>query len=358
MATSSVRVLVVDDYERWRRFVTSTLQKRSGVLIVGEASDGSEAVEMTQELHPNLVLLDIGLPTLNGIEAAREIRKVSPTSKILFVSENSSADIAEEALSTGASGYVVKLDAARALLPAVEAVLAGKRFLSASLSGHDLADSTDKHRADSPHRTNVVVSFPPQTIAIGGHEVAFYADDTSLVNGYARYIESALKMGHAVIVVVTESHRANLIRRLRADGVDVDAAIEQGNYIPLDVTDTLSKLTVDDMPDPVRCAEVIGDFVVKAIQGLKGEHARVVVCGETAPTLLSKGNAEGAIQLEHLWNDISRDYGVHTLCGYLSSAFRNGESSSIFQRICAEHSAIHGENLVTNRRLVEKILPT
>jgi len=85
-----------------------------------------------------LILLEIGLPTLNGIEAARRIRQVSPTSKILFVSENRSLDIAEEALGTGAGGYVVKSDARSELLPAVKAVLEGKRFISASLAGHFL----------------------------------------------------------------------------------------------------------------------------------------------------------------------------------------------------------------------------
>lgn len=106
--------------------------------MIGEVSDGLEAVQKVQELQPDLILLDIGLPTLNGIEAAKRIRHVSPSSKILFVSEHRSPDIAEEALSTGAVGYVVKSDAARELLPAVKAVLEGKRFVSASLAGHEL----------------------------------------------------------------------------------------------------------------------------------------------------------------------------------------------------------------------------
>src|SRR5579864_9199378 len=106
MDMSSIRVLIVDDYEPWRRFISSELQKQSNLQAVGEVSDGLEAVQLAEELQPDLILLDVGLPTLNGIEAARRIRKVSPASRILFVSENRSADIAEEALSTGASGYV------------------------------------------------------------------------------------------------------------------------------------------------------------------------------------------------------------------------------------------------------------
>ena len=137
-----IRILVVDDYEPWRRFERLTLLATDDFQIVGEASDGNVAIEKAEELQPELILLDISLPTLNGIEAARRIRQVSPNSKILFVSENRSVDVAEEALKTGAAGYVVKSDGANDLLPAIKATLEGKRFISASLAGHFLVAAT------------------------------------------------------------------------------------------------------------------------------------------------------------------------------------------------------------------------
>lgn len=137
-----VRSLLVDDYEPWRRFVRSKLESVAGVQIIGEVSDGLKSVEQAKALQPDLILLDIGLPTINGIEAARRIREVCPLSKILFVSESRSPDIAEEALKTGANGYVVKSDAATELLLAIKAVLEGKRFISASLTGHFLVAAT------------------------------------------------------------------------------------------------------------------------------------------------------------------------------------------------------------------------
>jgi DNA-binding NarL/FixJ family response regulator len=133
---SIVRILVVDDYEPWRRFVASTLQKRPELQIAGEAADGIEAVQKAKELQPDVIVLDIGLPKLNGIKAAWEIRECSPKTRILFFTENRSADVAEEAMNTGAEGYVVKSSAADELLPAVEAVLQGKRFVS-TLLGDD-----------------------------------------------------------------------------------------------------------------------------------------------------------------------------------------------------------------------------
>jgi len=124
----------VEDYEPFCQFIATTFQKQPHLKIVKEVSDGPDAVQQAQQLQPDLILLDIGLPTLNGIEAARQIRQLSPLSKILFLSENRSSDIAEEALRVGGLGYVIKSDAAKDLLPAIDAVLQGKRFVSTSLS--------------------------------------------------------------------------------------------------------------------------------------------------------------------------------------------------------------------------------
>ncbi len=130
MSPSTVRVLVVDDYEPFRRFVRSTLKKGPDWQVIGEASDGLEAVQKAEELRPDLIVLDIGLPKLDGIEAARRIRKISPESKILVLTQESSADVVQEVLSLGILGYVVKAKAGGDLLAAVEAVLLGKHFVS------------------------------------------------------------------------------------------------------------------------------------------------------------------------------------------------------------------------------------
>jgi DNA-binding NarL/FixJ family response regulator len=140
---SSVRVLVVEDHEPFRQFVCSNLGKRPELQIVGEVSDGLEAVRTAEELQPDLILLDVGLPTLNGIEAARRIRKLSIESKILFVSQESSADVVQEALRLGALGYVAKTHAGIELLAAVEAVSQGRRFVSPGLAGHIPAELAD-----------------------------------------------------------------------------------------------------------------------------------------------------------------------------------------------------------------------
>lgn len=127
---SPIRILVVDDFKAWRRHVGLLLQARPAWQVIAEALDGSEAVQKAKELKPDVILLDIGLPILNGIEAARRIQQLSPNSKIIFLAADNSLDIVQEVLSTGVQGYVQKAHAQSDLLPAIDAVLQGKQFLT------------------------------------------------------------------------------------------------------------------------------------------------------------------------------------------------------------------------------------
>jgi len=131
------RIMVVDDFSEWRRKVCSIFQQHQELLVVGEASDGAEAVRKAAELKPDLIVLDIGLPKLNGIEAAARISELSPGSKILFLSQENDAGTVRAALETGAWGYVHKLSAGAELLSAIAAVLHGHRFVSSGISGRE-----------------------------------------------------------------------------------------------------------------------------------------------------------------------------------------------------------------------------
>jgi CheY-like chemotaxis protein len=134
----AVRVLLVDDYEPFRQSVRSMLSKAPELQVIGEVSDGLEAVQRAEELQPDLILLDIGLPKLNGLEAASRIGRVAPSSKIIFVTSESGSDVVHAALSNGARGYVLKSDAGSELLRALETVLGGGRFVSRGVEDCDL----------------------------------------------------------------------------------------------------------------------------------------------------------------------------------------------------------------------------
>jgi DNA-binding NarL/FixJ family response regulator len=128
-----IRVLVVDDHEVARRGIRSVLCSDASLDVVWEAADGEEAVRRAAEFHPAIILLDITLPGMSGIQAARRIRIVSPDSRIIFLSQHDSVQIAKDALSVGAQGYVVKSDAGRDLLSAIQAVHEGGQFVSRTL---------------------------------------------------------------------------------------------------------------------------------------------------------------------------------------------------------------------------------
>jgi CheY-like chemotaxis protein len=140
---SFVRILVVDDFAEWRHYVVEKLREDRSFEVVGVAADGLEAVLRAEQMQPDLVLLDIGLPKLDGIEAARQIRTVAPDSKVIFLSQENDPDLARAALSVGARGYVVKSDAGSELLPALQTVMLGKRFGSRSLAGHAFTNVED-----------------------------------------------------------------------------------------------------------------------------------------------------------------------------------------------------------------------
>lgn len=126
-------MLLVDDNERFRRSLLLMLHEISGLCIAGEATDGFEAVQKAESIKPDIVLLDIGLPKRNGLNTAELIRKCSPESKIVFLTNETDPDVVKAALDTGAAGYVHKLQAGTELKTAVEAALRGQLFVSPNL---------------------------------------------------------------------------------------------------------------------------------------------------------------------------------------------------------------------------------
>jgi len=134
---SAISVLIVDDFDPWRRFVADLVAEAGGVYATSFASDGIEAVRKAVELRPHVILMDVALPSLSGIEAATQIQKFVPESKVIFVTSQSDPEIARTAFRSGGRGYVLKADAGEQLLKGIEAVLLGRYFLSASLSDID-----------------------------------------------------------------------------------------------------------------------------------------------------------------------------------------------------------------------------
>lgn len=127
-------LLVVDDYAPWRSMLRSKLEANSGFQVIAEACNGCEAIEKAAQLHPDVVLLDIGMPLLNGLEAAPRIRRASPDSKIIFITQEQDNDIRTAALATGAEGYLLKSNVAGELASAIYAAVGSRQPILPALS--------------------------------------------------------------------------------------------------------------------------------------------------------------------------------------------------------------------------------
>jgi CheY-like chemotaxis protein len=319
---------VVDDFEPVRKIVCSKLEGDPRLQVICQVSDGLEAVRKAEEFQPELILLDLSLPTLSGMEAARRIRTLSPSSKILFVTQESSMGLVEEALRIGARGYILKSDISRELLPGIGEVLRGGIFISS-------------HLAQSNHTISALVS---EATRSAPHWVAFYRDEASLVDGISRSAHHALDTGRAVIAVVTESHRAGLLQILKERGGEIDTHIRQQRLIIMTVAEANAAFGMDPGPDATRfCAAAENLLEVLAAQAI-AEKPKVVALGEWAFTLLTENRGESAIKLEEIMNYVSRIYGeqVAIHCAYLSNNFESKESRSNFGSICTQHSAVLG----------------
>jgi len=326
-----------------RRLVAAKLKTLTEIRFVHEVANGLEAVEQARELQPDLILMDVGLPLLNGIEATREIRRICPTSKILFASANRSPDIVAESLRSGGLGYVLKSDAQTDLLPAICATLRGERFLSSSLLKSDGPNSPApfEERAQDNLSGGGSTVDPRTVLKHEHHGVAFYSDERQFSDGVGEFLRLALTSGRAAIVIATEAHRQALLRRLLEYGVDVSSAIESGKYIALDAATTLATFMVNGMPDPSRFVTRFGDLAMNIAKPENIRHRGISLFGEGVQLLWEQGNLDAVLQVEHLCQRVTSRYDIEILCGYCVWRVPGGMELDTFERICREHSSAY-----------------
>jgi MEDS: MEthanogen/methylotroph, DcmR Sensory domain len=171
------------------------------------------------------------------------------------------------------------------------------------------------------------------------HEILFCSDHAAFLDGLTHFILAALSAGSVIVVAVSETNGERLVERLRQLGLDIDAAIEQGKYVPVSAHDLLSMFMVDGWPDADRFSSAVSYLIERAASGTRGERPRVVACGECAPALWVQGSVEAAIRLEHLLNEVSRNHQLDILCVYPSIASQKDDQS--VEDLCAAHTAVN-----------------
>jgi DNA-binding NarL/FixJ family response regulator len=197
-----LRILIVDDHAVVRRGVRSLIESQPGWEISGEAATGREAVDLAGRLQPDIVVMDLSLPELNGLDATRQILKESPRSEILVLTMHHSEELARSALQAGARGYVLKSDADQSLIAAIESLRQHKPFLTSTVTEFVLddymgrADASDDGLAKVTGREREII----QLLAEGKSNK-----------------EAAATLGISVKTI--EAHRANIMRKLRLHSV-------------------------------------------------------------------------------------------------------------------------------------------
>jgi DNA-binding NarL/FixJ family response regulator len=306
-------ILVVEDFEPFRSLICSVLGQTSNLRVIGRESDGLEAVQRAVELHPDLILLDIGLPTLNGLQVAKRIQKKVPNTKVLFISQELSGDVVEAALDSGGLGYVHKSQIHEELLLAIDAVLAGNQFVSSNLRDRKRSETT-----------------PAPTTR--HHEIFFHSTDEVLLETLKRFIALHLVAGCPIVIAVTTPHRESLLRRLREEGLPVSSAIQDGLCIWLDASEA---------PDsPVLYLDTVRGAVEAASAAARTRH-RLALCGEGTGRLWAEGKTHAALQIERLCNELAKTYQLDILCAYPSTQSLGECDRDALDTICVEHSGIH-----------------
>jgi DNA-binding response OmpR family regulator len=339
--TRTIRVLVVDDYVPFLQFLRSTLGKWADLQVISEVSDGLSAVQKAQELRPDLILLDIGLPTLNGIDAAKRILELSPDSKILFISQETSSEIVMGALATGAKGYVVKTDARNELLTALETILRGQRYISTALAECDFPTVSNAGATQGvSNGTFRTAGFPIHPAREQGHVVQFYTDHAVLLDGLSQVFGDSLDAGGSVVAVMTRPHRSGLEDRLIAKGIDLSDAMKNGRLTIFDADQALSEFMDAVGPSRERFLLLFGNIVRKAGAAAVAKNSRVFVFGEMVAVLWARRAYDAVIRLEELWNELSLTCSFYLCCAYPASGFRGKLKSEPYARICAQHSGV------------------
>jgi DNA-binding NarL/FixJ family response regulator len=199
--SAPVRILVADDHEVVRQGLRGLVEAQPGWQVVGEAVDGREAVEKAKQLRPDIVVLDVSMPNLNGLEATRQIRKAVPDTEVLILTMHDSEPLVRDVLEAGARGYVLKSDAGRELVTALQAVLKHRPYLTSRVSEIVLDGYIRNGSAAQPSRAPRAVRLSPRE-----REIAQLLAEGKSNKEVAATLDISVK--------TAETHRTNLMRKL------------------------------------------------------------------------------------------------------------------------------------------------
>ncbi|WP_162601103.1 ATP-binding protein [Occallatibacter savannae] len=175
---------------------------------------------------------------------------------------------------------------------------------------------------------------------MSAHAVQFYEDESVFIESLSEFAGAALGSGGACVVIATQDHHRRLVEKLTSNNIDVTRTVAEGRYIPVDARRALERLLVQGRPDPQRFWEEMAPVIERARAALRPGVKAISVFGEMVAMLWAEGNQQGAIELEHLWNELVERYKLHFRCAYPIGSFAKESYSGGFDAICSQHSAV------------------
>ena len=311
-ADAKPRVLIADDNPRVLEMVVDLLE--ADFEIIAAASDGRQALDLSLRLDPQIIVLDVSMPELDGFEVLRKLRGSGSRAKVVLLTLHQSDEFVTHAIRSGAQGYVFKTRMPLDLTSAIDHALAGRLF--------------------APTLTSL--SIVPGT----GHMAQFHSNDRFFLDEVSQFIGSTLRSGELIVVAATEQTRMGIAHRLEERGMDLTAMTAQGQYVVMDAAESLSQFMRDGRPDAERLGDIVADLDRLRLSFAHGQQSRLTIFGEMAVPLCRDGNVEAAVEVERIWNNLTRSLSFLTVCSYPIECFQGEASSKMFPSVCSEHVAV------------------
>jgi CheY-like chemotaxis protein len=306
------RVLLADDHLTFMESVSDFLADAFDVVAL--AGDGRQAVDLASRLKPDVVVLDVTMPQLDGFQALEELSRACPNIRVVFLTMHRDDQFVSASIDAGAYGYVLKSRVHSDLIGAIHHALAGRLF----------------------------VPSPASLAAVAGsrHALQVYADDGDYLDSVSRLVSATLRAGEQVVMVTTDATRLGVAQRLQGQRINLATLAQQGQYFERDSVLALSHVVHDGRPDKDRLAEIVRDLDGLREASPNGPHGRLMVVGEMSGTLFRNGDVAAAMELEAMWNELTRRLPFFTVCSYASECFEHSDTRHLLPKVCAEHGAV------------------
>jgi CheY-like chemotaxis protein len=336
----SIRILIVDDHEAVRRGIDSLLSAHAEWVVCGEATDGLEAVEEARRLRPDVILMDISMPRMDGVQATKIIRQEVPEADVILISQNDPSVVCRQAKEADAGAFVPKADLSQDLVSTIEQLVDIRerggvaQRLPYSLENPDVRGKIGVHMNRDVHNEpwcGLLAEAAPRD-----HIVQLYQDEKFLSRAVCRFAVSAINHGEGVILVPTSAHWDALRPRLEAEGVDVNAVQASGQLTVIDADQTLPNFMRDAMPDGPLFLGLAGETIARARGG--DRFTKVRWWGEMVNVLWERGDVAASMGLEDLFHKVAHDQDIAIFCSFLMDNFDGDVHARMLPRLGQNHS--------------------